>query len=331
MHIHRAHLLIFTAILACNGQDDKIIHIDDSPSDVQDSAELPDEEDTGATGEGEGEGEDSGGGEGEGEDSGEADDSASQGLDRDSDGDGLTDIEEADLGTDPSDADTDDDGLRDGAEQGIGTDPTDPDTDGDTLEDGAEVEVGLDPTEPDSDGDGWRDGEESGTDPLDPDDHPYTGGWALGACRDSLVATGDDVGEVAQDFALTDQFGDVVNLHSFCDRAVLIVSDAMWCDSCQDGTAWLQSLYEAYEPLGFMVIELVAEDETGDPPEVADLESWADRYGLGFPVLADGEWKIGARYEQDGAIPSLTLVAPGGVIVSVDNEIDATDIEAVLE
>lgn len=82
-------------------------------------------------------------------------------FDPDSDDDGLTDGEEATLGTDPFDADTDNDGLTDGQEvESIGTDPLDPDTDDDGLLDGIEVN-GLNPTNPfvaDTDGDGLLDG-----------------------------------------------------------------------------------------------------------------------------------------------------------------------------
>ncbi|MCA9540907.1 MAG: hypothetical protein KC620_18530, partial [Myxococcales bacterium] len=100
--------------------------------------------------------------------------------DRDQDLDGLTNAEEALLGTDPLDADTDDDGLNDGDEQGRGTDPLDPDTDADGLQDGTEAGVaapgpGTDPavfvpdadpstvTDPlnvETDGDGLPDGAE---------------------------------------------------------------------------------------------------------------------------------------------------------------------------
>ena len=45
--------------------------------------------------------------------------------DLDRDGDGLTDAEEADLGTDPDAVDTDADGYSDGDEANAGTDPTD--------------------------------------------------------------------------------------------------------------------------------------------------------------------------------------------------------------
>lgn len=54
----------------------------------------------------------------------------------DTDGDGLTDLQEAYLGTDPDDADSDDDGLTDGDEVFVyGTDPNDPDSDGDGMAD----------------------------------------------------------------------------------------------------------------------------------------------------------------------------------------------------
>ncbi len=64
----------------------------------------------------------------------------------DADSDGLTDAEEARLGTDPTAADTDGDGLADGAEvNDYGSDPTAADTDGDGVGDGAEVAQGQDP------------------------------------------------------------------------------------------------------------------------------------------------------------------------------------------
>lgn len=87
----------------------------------------------------------------------------------DSDGDGVTDVEEALMGTDPNVADSDDDGIDDGDEIALGTDPLNLDTDGDGLYDGGELVYGADPLNPDSDGDGLLDGDEVyvyGTDPT---------------------------------------------------------------------------------------------------------------------------------------------------------------------
>jgi outer membrane protein OmpA-like peptidoglycan-associated protein len=91
----------------------------------------------------------------------------------DTDGDGLTDDEEAALGTDPADEDSDDDGLTDGVEVNqTDTDPLDEDSDDDGLNDGEEIDLGSDPLDTDSDGDGLDDGVEvntHGTDPTDAD------------------------------------------------------------------------------------------------------------------------------------------------------------------
>jgi hypothetical protein len=87
----------------------------------------------------------------------------------DADGDGLTDAQEASLGTNPQVADTDGDGLPDGQEvQQFQTDPRNPDTDADLLNDGEEVKRSTNPKVADSDQDGLSDGAEIslGTNPL---------------------------------------------------------------------------------------------------------------------------------------------------------------------
>ncbi|MEE2749910.1 MAG: hypothetical protein VX519_00645, partial [Myxococcota bacterium] len=112
-----------------------------------------------------------------------------------------------------------------GTESGSGVD-----TDGDGLTDELEASLGTDPSVADTDGDGESDGDEvaGNTSPLDADDHAYQGGWSIAACRDAVVATGNEVGEIAEDFSLLDQFGDRVRLHSFCDSVVWLVGAAFW-------------------------------------------------------------------------------------------------------
>lgn len=78
--------------------------------------------------------------------------------DLDDDNDGITDQEEALLGTDPKDQDSDDDGLGDLEELNLGTDPLDSDSDNDGLTDKQEIDLGTDPLNPDTDGDGVIDG-----------------------------------------------------------------------------------------------------------------------------------------------------------------------------
>ena len=92
----------------------------------------------------------------------------------DPDQDGLTNAEEAELGTDGLSVDTDGDGLADPDEIVTGTDPTAPDTDADGLGDLDELNAATGPLNPDTDADGFTDGDEVsvGTDPNDPGSFP---------------------------------------------------------------------------------------------------------------------------------------------------------------
>jgi hypothetical protein len=118
-------------------------------------------------------------------------DNISNVTDTDDDNDGLTDTDEATLGTSPTDSDTDNDGQNDNAEVttngGTVSSPADTDSDGtidalessttDTDSDGVVDELDVDNTDPnsDSDGDGYTDLDETtaGTDPLDENDVPF--------------------------------------------------------------------------------------------------------------------------------------------------------------
>jgi hypothetical protein len=148
----------------------------------------------------------------------------------DSDGDGLTNGEEAELGTDPELADTDGDGVDDKDEVDNGTDPTNDDSDGDGLTDGEEAELGTDPNVADSDSDGYSDSEEvdGNTNPTESSDHPYAGGWPIDDCRDSITSTGNGEGQIARDFSLSDQNGEMVTVNDFCGKAILLVAGAFW-------------------------------------------------------------------------------------------------------
>lgn len=108
--------------------------------------------------------------------------------------------------------------------------PFDGDSDGDGLLNSEEDELGTDPSKADSDDDGWEDLLEldGNTDPLASNDHPYTGGWTIDACRHDIEGEAVEVGSIAPQFELLDQHGDTVRLHDFCNQAVLIVFGAGW-------------------------------------------------------------------------------------------------------
>ncbi len=202
------------------------------------------------------------------------------------------------------------------------------DSDGDGLSDEEEGELGLDPQSADSDGDGFDDGIEVDgfTDPLDATHHPYAGGWAIDPCNTTLEPSGNGVGQVTDNFALMDQHGEMVRLHDFCGREVLLVTSAMWCEPCQDEAPELQHWYETYADQGLMVITLLGENAGGNTPSQTDLESWATSYGLEHPVLADANWQVSNRW-PGAYIPTMHLLGDGAVVIAGDTYVSESQLE----
>ncbi len=158
-------------------------------------------------------------------------------------GRGPVDIPPADDTAEDGDADTDTDADTD-ADSDADTD-VNADDDGDGLTNGDEATYGTDPSNPDSDGDGFNDGDEvaDGTNPMYEYSHVYTGGYNVGYCENGEpTATGPSgqgsygshrwtaykVGDVVDNFTLTDQHGEMVDLYSFCGQVVVLSFGAFW-------------------------------------------------------------------------------------------------------
>nr|HPE60893.1 discoidin domain-containing protein [Thiolinea sp.] len=154
-------------------------------------------------------------------------------VDQDPDGDGLTNAQEALLGTDPEDADTDNDGISDGIEDanqnGVvdagETSPLDADSDDDGLSDGAEdanhngtVDTGeTDPLNADTDADGLQDGTELGMTAA------ITGGSSTGT--NPVSYTGTDTGTFipdADDSTTTDPLNPDTDGGGICDGSLAV-------------------------------------------------------------------------------------------------------------
>jgi hypothetical protein len=155
----------------------------------------------------------------------------------DSDGDGLTDAEEAALGTDPLAPDSDFDRITDLDELFLGLDPLDPDVDDDLLDDGLELDLGTDPLDPDTDNDNLQDGWEAllQLDPLDADtdDDGLTDGSEI-YFTGTDPARADSDGDACRDGADTAplQFGPDTDGDDVADGCDVCVNDP---DNDRDG------------------------------------------------------------------------------------------------
>ncbi len=250
---------------------------------------------------------------------------------------GCTAVDDGQIG--PTDRPRPDRGGQDEGDDGDDTGDgneggnDDADDDGDGLTNGEEHDLGTDPNDADTDGDGWDDGDEldENTDPTDGNDKPYAGGYPIDACRWDVESTGMNVGDIAENFKLEDQHGEQVRLHDFCDHAIVVVGSAGWCGPCVSEAKVLARLQDKYEDQGLIIITLLAENSYGGTPSQADLEDWEAEAGYsGAPVLADPGWGTESKYEQDGYIPTVSLLGPGAEMLIKDVNVSESQIKQVL-
>jgi len=74
----------------------------------------------------------------------------------------------------------------------------------------------------------------------------------------------------------------------------------------------------------------MAENGAGQPGDLALCESWAEEYGLTFPVLADPGWGESNKYEQDFGIPTFHLIGRDMTIRVLDGYVGPGEIEDAL-
>lgn len=243
----------------------------------------------------------------------------------DSDGDGLSDSEEAKLGSDPDNPDTDGDGISDFDEVEAGLDPAADDGDEDGLADTFEVEIGTDPLLADTDGDGHDDGDEylNYFDPTRDSDYPYVGQYprqplpdrdAWDALKDSM-GTGWSRDDFSKSWAAEDQHDQELLLKRFYGNVILIDMSAEWCPPCRATAATLEDEYQARKDRGFVVIQLLLDGQTpgdGEP----NVQRWIDDFGLTVPVIDDGDMEIAQHYAGSGSfgIPNFTIIGRDHVI-----------------
>jgi thiol-disulfide isomerase/thioredoxin len=148
---------------------------------------------------------------------------------------------------------------------------------------------------------------------------------------DDLEGTGRDVGEIAFDFMLSDQFGYDVQLYQFYGHPIVLDLVAMWCGPCEDQAAGGQALWDEFGDQGLIYAALLEDNAGYEEPSLADAEDWVSTYELTHPVLVDTtQSQIG--YLIDSAWPTYILIDAEMNIVDASNApFVGADIEPLLQ
>ena len=200
----------------------------------------------------------------------------------------------------------------------------------------------------DDDDDGFTLAEEraAGTNPDYKYSHPYAGNYNVGFCDTPPEPTGSTGsshglinGDVPHNITFPDQFGEQVDLYSFCGKKIMVLVSAGWCGPCRSAAEDLQEMQNTYRDQGLQIIEMITANNSYQPPNApnqAFVEDWADQYGFeDIPVLAIPAYnstdhvdpdtgKIthpGALFDLDGYIPSIYHLNEKMEVVSADEGI----------
>ena len=211
-----------------------------------------------------------------------------------------------------------------------------------SVPDGGTDEGGTDDDGTDDDDDGFTNVEEAeaGTNPDYAYSHPYTGGYNVGFCdtppeptgptgtgrNESTGVTWDayDVGDVVENWTMTDQYGEEVDLYSFCGKHIVVAFSAGWCGPCRNAAAEMQAHQDEYRDQDVQFIEVLTGDNADELPNIDFLMGWHEEYSFtDIPVLlpprATGWDAITMQWEMDMAIPTLYHISPNGTVLSADD------------
>ncbi len=124
--------------------------------------------------------------------------------------------------------------------------------------------------------------------------------------------------------------GSTIRLEDYRGKVVLVNFWGTWCEPCKDETPALQAAYQKLRNQGLVIIGVDLRDqERGGAEGVADVRSFAERYGLTYPIALDVSGEA-ARAFQIYPIPTSYFIDQTGMIRYVRvSTLTAQEVEAL--
>jgi cytochrome c biogenesis protein CcmG/thiol:disulfide interchange protein DsbE len=136
------------------------------------------------------------------------------------------------------------------------------------------------------------------------------GGLTLAGLSTGAAGPAPVVGMAAPNFTATMMEGAKVTLRGLRGHPVWLSFGAPWCQPCRAENPDIEAAYEKYRAQGLEVLWIVINDSR------SDVESYAKRTGLTYPMVDDSSGAIEARYRIDG-IPSHFFIDKSGILREV--------------
>jgi cytochrome c biogenesis protein CcmG/thiol:disulfide interchange protein DsbE len=118
------------------------------------------------------------------------------------------------------------------------------------------------------------------------------------------------IGAVPPNFTATTYDGKTVSLAQYAGKPVWLTFGASWCPDCRTEAPDVEAAYLKYQPQGLNILA-VFKQETA-----ADVQSYATRAGLTFPIAVDEPAQIAGLYRTMG-IPTHFFIGADGRIKDI--------------
>ncbi len=158
-----------------------------------------------------------------------------------------------------------------------------------------------------------------------------TNTWPASEPPASLTGEGFEVGEIVPDFRLTDQLGDEVSLWQFYGSVVLLDISTMWCAPCQDLAVHTEETAQDYADQDFVYLTVLQQNVESEVPDIDDLTTWADTFGITAPVLSDGDGVGTGAAVRQGQYPAVLVLDREVRVTERVNPIDDAQVRLAIE
>ena len=111
---------------------------------------------------------------------------------------------------------------------------------------------------------------------------------------------GPKVGDTASGFTETDAAGNSFSLASVRGKVILFTISTMWCGPCRAEAPGLVEIYNTYKDSGLEIVQIIHQDEDGNPTDLEDINRWVTEYNIPFTVLMDPDYSTVDTYNPGG-------------------------------